>query len=360
MILGVTAFLCAGKGEFSNYLKEKDFIVYSCSDIIREECKKRNIETTRDNLQKIGNELREQFGANVLAERLAQKIKNSNKKYFVVESIRSPAEIEELKKLNDFYLVFIDADSKIRYQRAKERLREKEHVSSYEEFITCENKEMESSNPNSQQLKKCKELSEYIVSNDTTIEEFKKEIDNLLLKIQLDYRTRPSWDQYFMNIAKQISLRSTCLCVNIGSIITINNRIVSTGYVGAPRNTKDCYQRKYCIRRKLNVPSGQQYELCASVHAEQNAIINAARSGAKIKDGTMYIYGERSYQNIIKPLNAFPCYICKKMIINSGIKKVVCSTKENTIKVFDVQEWIDDWKINDIVEDKEKYDTKYK
>jgi dCMP deaminase len=316
MILGITSFLAAGKGILSDYLKEKDFIVYSCSDIIRDECKKRKIEITRDNLQKIGNELREQFGANVLAQRLVQIIKNSNKTNFVIESIRTPAEIEELQKLNDFHLIFIDADSKLRYQRAKERLREKEHISTYKEFMNSESKELESNNPNSQQLKKCKELSEYIITNNNTIEDLKKKINDLLLKIQLNHRTRPNWDNYFLNIAKEISQRSTCLCVNIGALITVNNRIISTGYVGAPRQTKDCYQRGYCIRRKLNIPSGQQYELCVSVHAEQNAIINAARYGSKIEDGTMYIYGERSYQNIIKPLDAFPCYICKKMIIN--------------------------------------------
>jgi len=362
MILGLTSFLAAGKGVFSNYLKEKGFIVYSCSDIIREECRKKGLEITRDNLQKIGNELRKEFGANILAERLSNKIKNKkNKKNndFIVESIRSPEEIKELKKFDDFHLIFIDADTKIRYQRAKNRLREQEHISSYEEFMKSEKKELESKDPNSQQLLKCKKLSKYKISNNSNIEEFKKNIDKLLVKLQIDNRNKPDWHNYFLDIAKHISKRSNCLCVNISSIIVKDNIIVSTGYVGAPRGTKDCYQRGYCIRRKLNIPSGQRYELCSAVHAEQNAIINAAREGIKILDSTMYIYGERNYQNIVKPLDAFPCFICKKMIINAGIRKVVSSTKDGSYKIFDVKDWVEDWKKHEIIDDKEKYNTKY-
>jgi dCMP deaminase len=360
MIIGLTSFLAAGKGVFSDYLKEKGFQVYSCSDIIRDECKKRNIEITRDNLQKIGNELREKFGPNILAKRLVQKIKNNKNKYFVVESIRTPAEIEELSKLDNFTLVFIDTDSKLRYQRAKNRLREKEHIFSYEEFMKSERKELESDDPNSQQLLKCRELSKYNISNNKNIDDFKREIDKLLLKIQLENRHKPDWHNYFLKIAKDVSKRSNCLSANIGSLIVKDKIVLSTGYVGAPRKTKDCYQRGYCIRRKLNVPSGQRYELCSSVHAEQNAIINSARDGVSILDSTMYIYGERSYQNIVKPINAFPCFICKKMIINAGIKQVVSSTKDGSYKVFNVQDWVDDWKEKEIIDDKEKYETNYK
>lgn len=185
MIIGVTGFLASGKGVFSNILKQKGFIVYSCSDEIREECKKRNIELTRDNLQKIGNDLREKYGSNILAKRLVERIKQIGlDKNFVIESIRTPAEIQELKSLPNFVLVFIDADSKTRYERAKQRLREKEHISSYGEFLESERKEMESGDPNSQQLLKCKELSNFTIDNNGTLEDLINQINLFLYSLQ--------------------------------------------------------------------------------------------------------------------------------------------------------------------------------
>ncbi len=363
MILGITSFLAAGKGVMSEFLKKKGFVIYSCSDIIREECKNQNLEVTRENLQNVGNLLRKKHGSNILAKRLAEKIsleKQKGKNNFIVESIRNPLEIKELKKFKDFFLVFVDVDSKIRYKRAKKRLREKEHVKSYEDFIASEKKEMASKNPNSQQLLKCKKLSDYVLTNNKDLKDFYEQIDDLLVKLQVKQYKKISWDKYFMNIAKISSKKSTCLCVNIGAVIVNNNEILSIGYVGAPRKVKDCFEKGYCLRRRLNIPSGTRYEVCASVHAEQNAIINAARNGVNIKDATMYIYGESRYQNTIKPIDAFPCFICKKMIINSGIKKVVCSTKNQTYKTFLVSDWIKEWQKKDIIDDKQKYSTNYK
>jgi dCMP deaminase len=172
---------------------------------------------------------------------------------------------------------------------------------------------------------------------------------------------RPSWDDYFMNIARDISLRGTCLCVRIGCIIVKDKRILSTGYVGAPRKTKDCIERGLCLRRSLNIPSGQRYELCRSVHSEQNAIINAARDGVKIDDAEMYIYGIRIIDGNEKLLNTFPCFICKKMIINAGLKKVHCMTENGSIKTFDVKDdYIKEWQEKDMLDDLNVYKTDYK
>ena len=360
MIIGITGFLASGKGVLSETLKEKGFIVYSCSDEIREECRKENLEISRDNLQKTGNLLREKYGPNILAKRLSDRIRlNGLDKNYVVESIRTEGEITELKKLPNFSLVFIDADEKIRYQRAKERLKEKEHIDSFEEFILSEKKEMNNKDPNSQNLLRCKESSQYTLDNNGSIEELKTQIEDLLLKIQINNRIKPSWDEYFLKIADVVSLRGNCLCVRFGAVITKENVIKSTGYVGAPRGTKDCFERGYCLRRKLNIPSGQQYELCSSVHAEQNAIINAAREGVSIMGGTLYLYGQRNYQGLEKAIDSFPCYICKKMIINAGIKKVVCSTADGKYKVFLVDDWVREWQEKDIVDDEKKYSTNY-
>jgi dCMP deaminase len=361
MIIGITGFLASGKGAVSELLKAKGFIVYSCSDEIREECRKNNIEITRENLQRIGNELRQKFGPNILAKRLAERITLQGlDKNYVVESIRTPGEIEELKKLTNFSLVFVDAEAMTRYQRAKERLREKEHISSYEEFMTSEKKELTSNDPNSQNLSKCKELSEFVIDNNGTLEDLEKKVDDLLLKLQIKNRNKPSWDEYFIKITDTISKRESCLCVNFGAIIVKNNVILSTGYVGAPRGTKDCFEKGYCLRRKLEIPSGHRFELCTSVHAEQNAIINAARDGVSIVGGTLYIVGKRTYQGIVTPTNSLPCFICKKMIINAGISRVVCTMPDGSYKSYNVSDWVEDWKNNDIIDDKEKYGTNYK
>lgn len=123
--------------------------------------------------------------------------------------------------------------------------------------------------------------------------------------------SRPSWDEYFMKITEDVSERATCVKRSVGAIIVKDNRILSTGYNGAPKGFKHCAEVG-CIRQEMNVPSGQRHELCRGLHAEQNAIIQAAVHGVKISGGTMYC----NYQ---------PCVICAKMMINAGIQRLVYS-----------------------------------
>jgi len=131
-----------------------------------------------------------------------------------------------------------------------------------------------------------------------------------------------------------------------------NDQIIATGYVGAPRKTKDCLERKGCLRDKLNIAHGTHYELCRSVHAEMNAIINAARAGVSLLEGDLYIFcGGRDGSGI----DSFPCFICKKMIINAGLNRVVCSTKEGGYKFFQVADWIKEWQEKDMIDDKYKF-----
>ncbi len=120
---------------------------------------------------------------------------------------------------------------------------------------------------------------------------------------------RPSWDEYFMEIAEVVKTRSTCLRRQVGAIIVKDKQILSTGYNGAPTGLKHC-EETGCIREQLEVPSGERHELCRGLHAEQNAIIQASLHGVKIEGATIYVTTQ-------------PCVVCAKMIINSGIKKVV-------------------------------------
>lgn len=160
---------------------------------------------------------------------------------------------------------------------------------------------------------------------------------------------RVSKTRHYLNIAKEISKQSTCLRTRFGAVIIRYDSIVSTGYVGAPRESKDCTELDFCWRNKKKIRHGQRYEECRSVHAEQNAIINAARTGAIMFEADMYIYGEDVRTN--DPIDTFPCFICKKMIMNAGILKVICSTKKGRIE-YAVDDWIRETKNKDILETK--------
>jgi dCMP deaminase len=119
---------------------------------------------------------------------------------------------------------------------------------------------------------------------------------------------RPSWENYFMGIAKLVAKRSTCLRRSVGAIIVKDKRILTTGYNGAPSGIRHCLEVG-CLREQLNVASGERHELCRGIHAEQNAIIQAAFHGVSIKDSALFCTN-------------LPCSICAKMIINAGIKKI--------------------------------------
>lgn len=163
---------------------------------------------------------------------------------------------------------------------------------------------------------------------------------------------RPPKDEYYLNIAKSVAERSTCFRNKGGAIIVRGDQIVSTGYIGAPRKTKSCFDRGECLRNKLKIPHGRNYEICRSVHAEMNTIINAARAGVSLFDGDMYIY-HRDRDG--KEMDSYPCFICKKMIINAGLDKVICSTKEGGMKIFKVEDWLKEWQEKDIIDDEEQY-----
>ena len=143
---------------------------------------------------------------------------------------------------------------------------------------------------------------------------------------------------YYLDIAETITERGTCLRNNYGSVIVKNDEIISTGYNGAPRGRKNCTDLGYCMREKLNIPRGERYELCRSVHAEQNAIISADRKS--MIGSTLYLvgknYGENTYVE-----NARPCALCKRMIINAGIEKVVVRNNKQEYVVIDTIDFIE-------------------
>lgn len=155
-----------------------------------------------------------------------------------------------------------------------------------------------------------------------------------------DNNNRPSWNEHWLEIAKVIAKRSTCLRRRFGAvIINKNNVLLSTGYNGAPRHTPNCTDLGKCYRKERNIPSGAHYEKCRSVHAEANAIINAGREGVPINNTNLYLYGENYDSN--ETIEAKPCKMCRRMIINAGINKVIMQGPDK-ITTVSVQNWIDD------------------
>ncbi|MGW8272557.1 MAG: deoxycytidylate deaminase [Thermodesulfovibrionales bacterium] len=146
--------------------------------------------------------------------------------------------------------------------------------------------------------------------------------------------SRPSWDEYFIEISKVVSSRSTCLRRRYGAVIVKDNVIISTGYNGAPRGSVNCVDLGTCKRKELNIPAGERYELCEAVHAEQNAIINGAPE--RMKDATIYIAGFEEDQSFAE---GRPCLLCRRMIRNAQIKELVFLSKGGEIvRVSDVKE----------------------
>lgn len=150
--------------------------------------------------------------------------------------------------------------------------------------------------------------------------------------------TRPSKENYYLDIADAVLQRSTCLRRKYGAIIVLNDQIVATGYNGAPRGRKNCSDLGGCTRKTLNIPSGERYELCRSVHAEMNCIISAPRT--EMLGATMYLTGRDADTGELLT-DTTSCSICRRLIINAGITAVVARTGVGQYTVTPVREWIE-------------------
>lgn len=154
---------------------------------------------------------------------------------------------------------------------------------------------------------------------------------------QISKELRPIKANYYLNIAREVGSRSTCLRRKYGAIIVKNDTIIATGYNGSPRGTKNCIDIGECKREKLNIPRGQCYEMCRALHAEQNCIINASRND--MIDSDLFLYGiEVDTNNVIENLDS--CQLCKKLIINAGIKHVILARPNNLYDVKNVEDWV--------------------
>jgi len=305
MIIGLTGKNAAGKGEVAAFLKDKSFYYYSLSDVIREELNRRKIPITRDSLIATGNELRKKQGSDILAKRILEKI-DPNRNY-VVDSIRNPAEIEALRKTGRFLLLNVEASEKVRFQRIKSRAREND-PQTLQEFHKKEIAESKNLSKNKQSIEDCQKLADFNVVNDGTLKKLHDRVSEIVKKALGSFE-RPGWDEYFMSIAQVVASRSNCIKRKVAAIIVKDRRIISTGYNGTPRGTKNCNEGG-CPRCNSLAPSGTALEECLCSHGEENAIVQSAYHGTPLKGSTLY--------------STFsPCLLCTKMIINSGIIEVV-------------------------------------
>ena len=148
---------------------------------------------------------------------------------------------------------------------------------------------------------------------------------------------RISKENYYLNIAQTVLERATCLRRVYGAIIVKNDEIISTGYNGSPRGRKNCVDMGFCTREAMQVPRGERYELCRSVHAEANAIISAARRD--MVGGTLYLVGRNAQTGELLH-DATSCAMCRRMVINAGLSKVIIRTTASEFSVVDVQDWV--------------------
>jgi len=148
---------------------------------------------------------------------------------------------------------------------------------------------------------------------------------------------RKDKDNYYLDIAETVLIRSTCRRRRYGAIIVLNDEIIATGYNGAPRGRKNCLDRGACMRDELNIPSGERYELCRSVHAEANAIISAARRD--MIGATLYLSGRDAKTEELLD-DTMPCGMCKRFIINAGIVKTICRTEPDKYAVINTRDWV--------------------
>ncbi len=303
MIIGLTGNLCAGKGEIANYLKSLGFFSCSLSDVLREQAEKFDIEKTRDNLILLGNKLRNDHGNGVLAQMIKQTLpENQN---IVIDSIRNPEEVNELKQLPGFILAGVDALEETRFARmvARNRPGDPKTIDDFRKIN--EDLGMEYG----QQVQNCMKMADCILLNNVPLDQLRSKVDRMLKDLGFEKSGRISIDEYFLKLASVVAERSTCKRHKVGAIAVKDKKILTTGYNGAASKAKDCLELG-CLRDDLCIESGTRHEICRAIHAEQNVIIQAAQHGINLEGATIYCTHS-------------PCILCAKMLVNAKIKKFI-------------------------------------
>lgn len=305
MIIGVGGLNGAGKSAVVEFLRERSFVALSLSDVLREGLRQAGVTETREAMIEAGRRLREFGGPDALARKLIPRLVRTRN--YVIDSIRHPAEVHAFRELGGrFRLVWVEAAEDVRFDRIRLRARGGDPRSD-EELRRLEAVELASDDPRGQQLLAVRELADEVVINDGTLEDLFARVKEVVQKEA--FFERPSWDEYFMEIAQVVALRSNCVKRKVAAVITLDRRIISTGYNGTPRGVRNCNEGG-CPRCNDLAPAGTDLGECVCSHGEENAITQAAYHGVAVKGATLY----STYS---------PCLLCTKMIINAGIVEVV-------------------------------------
>jgi dCMP deaminase len=309
MILGVSGLNGAGKGEVVSYLEARSFYGYSLSDVIRDDLRERGVEESRERMIETGNAIRGALGPGGLALRLMDRLQPDRN--YVVDSVRHPEEVAVLRaRTSRFKLIWVEADEALRLERIRARGRSGD-PETREELRRLEERELGSDDPSAQQLLAVRDLADVILENNGTREELHASIQEALG--QSFFFERPSWDEYFMSIARVVASRSNCVKRKVAAVVTRDRRIISTGYNGTPRGVRNCNEGG-CPRCNAFAEGGTRLDECLCSHAEENTITQAAYHGVTVRGGTIYT-------------TLSPCLTCTKMIINAGIDEVVYSSE---------------------------------
>jgi len=310
--------LGAGKGTVAGYLvKEKGFKHYSARDFFTEEVLRRGLVVNRDSLVLIANDLRKKHGPGHVAEQLYERAARDGGDA-VIESLRCLGEVDLLRKKGDFVLFGVDADPETRYARIIERGSATDNIS-FDKFVAHEQREAAQSDPTKGNIRGCVDVADYVFRNDWTVEELHKKVEAVLVEIKgekeaEDAYNRPSWDEYFMNICHEVARRGTCSRGRTACVFVKNKHILVTGYVGAPKGLPHCDKVGHQMENTIHGDGVERAHCVRTSHAEQNAICQAAKLGIPIEGSTVYCKME-------------PCSVCAKMIINCGVRRVVCEKR---------------------------------
>ncbi|MFH1439221.1 MAG: AAA family ATPase [Candidatus Woesearchaeota archaeon] len=337
-IIAIVGLSGSGKSVATEFFENKGFTKIRFGQITMDILREKGLEINETNEREIREGLRKEHGMGAYAIANIPKIEDllAQKKDVVLDGLYSWSEYKILKNRfkDQLLLLSIQASPAVRYKRLAERKIRPLNIQEASSRDHSEIENIEKAGPIA--------IANYTVINNDPLEVFRSRLLNLYnglygikIKKQIS-NTRPSKVDYYLEIAKQVCKRSTCLRRRFGAVVVSkSDKIIATGYNGAIRKAKDCMEIGQCMRQALCIPPGQRYELCKSFHAEQNALMAADPS--ERRGATLYLHGEMVDGS---PSYCEPCMMCKRTIVQSEISKVIGRQHDGSIKEWDVQQFI--------------------
>jgi dCMP deaminase len=286
----------AGVSTVAEHLIEKGFVHLALEDELIAEAGRRKLQPTSQQLHQLSQDLKQVYGPQILAEWV--KLKMRNNQDYVITGIQETEELAILSKKAT--LVTVTADAKKRFTWLKKRGldRDPEKQAHFQQYEKSYNGALE-------------RKATIVIKNTSSLQALQQKVTEFVQDLKKEEHHRPSWDQYFLDIAKAVSRRATCDRGRTAVVIVKDKRILCTGYVGSPMGVPHCDEVGHKMKKVIHEDGRMSQHCVRTSHAEQNALALAARNGVAVEGATIYS-------------KMVPCYTCAKMIINAGIKRVVC------------------------------------